>query len=325
MLGVPSRNAARKWGKVPKKSKSFTREEIAKHNSREDCWVIIDGQVYDVTNYLINHPGGSQLIFRSAGGDCTQDFQAMFHSKRATAELEKILLGVVAGASNFRLPQLPLELVLISTHDISHDTKYFVFKPTRPFAQIPLGHHILILNDRRIKRPYTPVRQTKKTLEFVIKRYEGGAISPYLHSLESGSRVRFTKSVGTFQLDILKFNNFWFFAAGTGITPIYQLLCHLKENDAQVKVDLMYNNKTEDDILMKEELSAFEFLTVTHCFSESDDTHQPNGRITEEIVQKYMHADENLFVGVCGPKGYNDSLRGILEHLKVKCVSHFFE
>lgn len=85
------------------------------------------------------------------------------------------------------------------------------------------------------------------------------------------------------EIFLAKHFNAWFW--GTGITPIYQLLCHLRESDVDVKVELMYNNKSEDDILMKEELLSFNFLTITHCFSESDDTaHQPNGRISEKIV-----------------------------------------
>jgi hypothetical protein len=36
--------------------------------------------VYDVTKYLDLHPGGAKLIVRSAGADCTGDFEAMYHS-----------------------------------------------------------------------------------------------------------------------------------------------------------------------------------------------------------------------------------------------------
>jgi len=44
-----------------------TPSEVAKHNSKESCWVIISGQVYDVTEYLDDHPGGAKAILRFAG------------------------------------------------------------------------------------------------------------------------------------------------------------------------------------------------------------------------------------------------------------------
>lgn len=42
-------------------------DEVRKHVSRESCWVIISGQVYDVTDFLDEHPGGAGVILRCAG------------------------------------------------------------------------------------------------------------------------------------------------------------------------------------------------------------------------------------------------------------------
>lgn len=41
--------------------------EVAKHNSKESCWVIINGNAYDVTEFVDIHPGGSATILRYAG------------------------------------------------------------------------------------------------------------------------------------------------------------------------------------------------------------------------------------------------------------------
>lgn len=49
-------------------------EEVAKHNSPESCWVIIDGTVYDVTKFLPEHPGGQNIILRYAGKDASKKF-----------------------------------------------------------------------------------------------------------------------------------------------------------------------------------------------------------------------------------------------------------
>lgn len=41
--------------------------EVAKHDSADSCWVIVEGYVYDVTDFLQDHPGGPQSILRLAG------------------------------------------------------------------------------------------------------------------------------------------------------------------------------------------------------------------------------------------------------------------
>lgn len=42
-------------------------EEVAKHNYRRSCWVIIKGQAYDVTQFVDEHPGGANVILGYAG------------------------------------------------------------------------------------------------------------------------------------------------------------------------------------------------------------------------------------------------------------------
>ena len=48
--------------------------DVAKHNSKTDCWVVVDGQVLDVTSFLGDHPGGELAILTFAGKDATEEF-----------------------------------------------------------------------------------------------------------------------------------------------------------------------------------------------------------------------------------------------------------
>lgn len=48
--------------------------EVAKHNTPEDCWVVLEGKVYDLTAFAQIHPGGSNIIFANAGHDATAMF-----------------------------------------------------------------------------------------------------------------------------------------------------------------------------------------------------------------------------------------------------------
>lgn len=47
---------------------------VAKHASRDSCWVILYGNVYDVTDFLDEHPGGSKIILKLAGKDATEEY-----------------------------------------------------------------------------------------------------------------------------------------------------------------------------------------------------------------------------------------------------------
>jgi len=49
-------------------------KEVAKHNTRDDCWIIVHGKVYDVTEFLPDHPGGSKIILKYAGKDATAEY-----------------------------------------------------------------------------------------------------------------------------------------------------------------------------------------------------------------------------------------------------------
>ncbi|KAL4890584.1 FMN-dependent dehydrogenase-domain-containing protein [Aspergillus ambiguus] len=48
--------------------------DVAQHNSRESCWVIVHGKAYDVTEFLPEHPGGQKIILKYAGKDATEEF-----------------------------------------------------------------------------------------------------------------------------------------------------------------------------------------------------------------------------------------------------------
>ncbi|KAF9894437.1 hypothetical protein FE257_007940 [Aspergillus nanangensis] len=52
----------------------LTGADVAQHNSRESCWVIVHGKAYDVTEFLPEHPGGQKIILKYAGKDATEEF-----------------------------------------------------------------------------------------------------------------------------------------------------------------------------------------------------------------------------------------------------------
>ncbi|RPD81856.1 hypothetical protein L226DRAFT_528087 [Lentinus tigrinus ALCF2SS1-7] len=56
-------------------SRTFSLDEVSKHNSPSSCWVIISNKVYDVTEFLSAHPGGAKIILKYAGKDATAAYE----------------------------------------------------------------------------------------------------------------------------------------------------------------------------------------------------------------------------------------------------------
>ncbi|KAJ3890084.1 FMN-dependent dehydrogenase-domain-containing protein [Lentinula edodes] len=62
-------------------------KEVAQHNGRESCWIIVHGKVYDVTEFLNDHPGGSRIILKYAGKDATQEYDPIHPPDAITSNL----------------------------------------------------------------------------------------------------------------------------------------------------------------------------------------------------------------------------------------------
>ncbi len=85
----------------------YTAVQVAEHDRAEDCWTMIDGNVYDITEYVSSHPGGDEIL-RACGTDGTTLFQTRTdedgnavgsgtpHSGSAENILARFQIGTVA-------------------------------------------------------------------------------------------------------------------------------------------------------------------------------------------------------------------------------------
>jgi cytochrome b involved in lipid metabolism len=77
---------------------AYTLTEVAKHDNVDDCWLVLDGKVYDVTEFVSSHPGG-KAILEGCGKDATELFETRpmgsgtAHSERARALSEDYIIG----------------------------------------------------------------------------------------------------------------------------------------------------------------------------------------------------------------------------------------
>eukprot|EP00457_Paulinella_chromatophora_P023679 gb/GEZN01027214.1/.p2 GENE.gb/GEZN01027214.1/~~gb/GEZN01027214.1/.p2 ORF type:complete len:138 (+),score=26.37 gb/GEZN01027214.1/:78-491(+) len=82
----------KKHGLAAGEIRTWTRKEVAQHNTPEDLWIIVDGKVFDVSGFVEDHPGG-QAIANYAGKDNTKAFHGPQHPERAYSVLEDYFLG----------------------------------------------------------------------------------------------------------------------------------------------------------------------------------------------------------------------------------------
>jgi len=79
-------------------NKSITLSELRKRNTAQECWLAINGSVYNVTDYISRHPGGADLILANCGKDASQAFNTQGgqgkHSTGAKAKLETYKIGI---------------------------------------------------------------------------------------------------------------------------------------------------------------------------------------------------------------------------------------
>ncbi len=83
---------------VPKQKLVLNLAEISRHNTVNDCWMIISNSIYNVTSYVYQHPGGANEIIKFCGQDATVAFQTKDnrgrdHSGQAYSMLTPYYLG----------------------------------------------------------------------------------------------------------------------------------------------------------------------------------------------------------------------------------------
>ncbi|KAJ3325112.1 hypothetical protein HDV06_004868 [Boothiomyces sp. JEL0866] len=81
---------------APKKQGVYTLADVAKHSTEKDCWVVVNGQVLDCTNFLADHPGGKKAIMIYAGKDATEEFNMMHKPEVVEKYAPEIVIGTLA-------------------------------------------------------------------------------------------------------------------------------------------------------------------------------------------------------------------------------------
>lgn len=77
------------------KEQGVTMEELAKHSTKEDCWLLISGTVYDVSKFIPMHPGKEKILL-GCGKDATELFETKAGSGKTHSEKAREFLMTLA-------------------------------------------------------------------------------------------------------------------------------------------------------------------------------------------------------------------------------------
>ena len=75
--------------------KEYTLDEVAKHNTEADCWVVVNGAVLNATSFLNKHPGGKEAILLYAGKDATEEFNMLHKPDVVEKYAPEIIVGTL--------------------------------------------------------------------------------------------------------------------------------------------------------------------------------------------------------------------------------------
>ncbi len=100
--------------------REYTIEEVNQHNKEKDCWVVVNGEVLDVTSFMKDHPGGKQAILLFAGKDATAEFN-MLHKPDVVAKYApNSIIGTLKGGSKGAISPHATSAAAKVTHISSH-------------------------------------------------------------------------------------------------------------------------------------------------------------------------------------------------------------
>lgn len=163
-------------------------------------------------------------------------------------------------------------------------------------------------------RPFTFTCLPKDNfLEFMIKTYPGHkGVTNELLTLQAGDSLIVNDIFG----DIAYKGEGTFIAGGAGVTPFIAILRDLRERGKLGGNKLLFANKTQADIILKDEFENMLGKNFVNILSEEKTGKYAYGQITESFIKEHGTPPDSYFY-LCGPPPMMDAVEIQLEHLNV--------
>ncbi|PWN44367.1 ferredoxin reductase-like protein [Ceraceosorus guamensis] len=225
------------------------------------------------------------------------------------------------------------EFTLKEVKPYNHDSAFYIFelpdnaKPGMGVASAVLikgaGDDAKDKDGKPVIRPYTPVSSpaTPGHIDFLIKRYPNGAMTSHIHGLKPGDKVAIKGPLPKLPYKANEFEHIGMIAGGTGITPMWQVIQQIaSDKNDKTNVTLIYTNKSEKDILLREEFDRlsksdprFKIIYGLDKKSGSVPASTFEGYITHEIISQNLPLPgkaDKVKVLVCGPPPMYEAISG---------------
>lgn len=92
---------------VAEESSSYTMEEVARHGTPENCWLAIEGKVYDLTDYLPEHPSNPDIILPWCGKEASEAYRTKTKGRSHSPSADKLLRSLQKGILKSGRPNFP--------------------------------------------------------------------------------------------------------------------------------------------------------------------------------------------------------------------------
>jgi ferredoxin-NADP reductase len=211
--------------------------------------------------------------------------------------------------------------------DITHDVRAYTFERPDGYSFTPgQATEVAIDKDgwRDEKRPFTFTNlQDDDHLEFVIKSYpDHNGVTEQIGELEEGDQFIIDDAWGTIEYT----GEGVFLAGGAGVTPFIAIFRDLHAKHKIGSNTLIFSNKTEDDIILKdefEEMLGDQFVNVITDEPTNEHIHL-DGFIDKAFLADQIDDFDQPFY-VCGPPAFNDAMIKYLKELGANPDALVFE
>jgi ferredoxin-NADP reductase len=223
-------------------------------------------------------------------------------------------------------------LSILDIKQVTHDVKQFKLERPDGYTFSP-GQATEVSIDkngwRDKKRPFTFTSLPgEENLEFTIKVYtDHSGVTNELNTLDPGDRLIIRDPWGTIQYK----GKGTFLAGGAGITPFISIFRDLHQKDELHGNKLIFSNKSEKDIILRDEFKNMLGDNFINVITESSQERSDrdgitflNGFITKEYLQEVIDDFSQEFY-VCGPPPFNKSIIKYLKELGAEPESIVFE
>lgn len=214
---------------------------------------------------------------------------------------------------------------ILETDEVTHNVRRFKFERPAGYDFEPgKATEVAIDRDgwRDEKRPFTFTSlRDWDHLEFTIKIYsDHDGVTNELGKLSAGDTLLIDDAWGTIRYK----GKGTFIAGGAGVTPFIAILRDLADRGEIDGHRLIFSNKTERDIILRDEWSAMEGLDCLFVVTDEASGQLPHGRVDKGFLKENV-SDFGQHFYVCGPDQMVEDIRGALAELGAKADALVFE